>query len=92
MGSQPGRREIGHGKACLARHPSDAAFRRAVPLHAARGFEITESNGSSSIATVCAAPRWLLMDAGVPLQKPVAGIAMGLIREGERWVLSDAFS
>src|SRR5690606_37638171 len=51
--------------------------------------EITESNGSSSMATVCGTSL-ALMDAGVPLQKPVAGIAMGLIKEGERFaVLSD---
>jgi polyribonucleotide nucleotidyltransferase len=51
--------------------------------------EITESNGSSSMATVCGASL-AMMDAGVPLQKPVAGIAMGLIKEGDRFaVLSD---
>src|SRR5690606_40015417 len=51
--------------------------------------EITESNGSSSMATVCGTSL-ALMDAGVPLQRPVAGIAMGLIKEGDRYaVLSD---
>ncbi len=88
MGS-PGRREIGHGK---------LAWRAIRPmLPAAEQFpytirvvsEITESNGSSSMATVCGASL-ALMDAGVPLAKPVAGIAMGLIKEGERFaVLSD---
>ncbi|MBT1158339.1 polyribonucleotide nucleotidyltransferase [Aminobacter anthyllidis] len=88
MGS-PGRREIGHGK---------LAWRAVRPmLPAAEQFpytlrvvsEITESNGSSSMATVCGTSL-ALMDAGVPLQKPVAGIAMGLIKEGERFaVLSD---
>ncbi|GLS31611.1 polyribonucleotide nucleotidyltransferase [Mesorhizobium albiziae] len=88
MGS-PGRREIGHGK---------LAWRAIRPmLPAAEQFpytlrvvsEITESNGSSSMATVCGTSL-ALMDAGVPLQKPVAGIAMGLIKEGERFaVLSD---
>jgi polyribonucleotide nucleotidyltransferase len=88
MGS-PGRREIGHGK---------LAWRAIRPmLPAAEQFpytlrvvsEITESNGSSSMATVCGTSL-ALMDAGVPLAKPVAGIAMGLIKEGERFaVLSD---
>ena len=88
MGS-PGRREIGHGK---------LAWRAIRPmLPAADQFpytlrvvsEITESNGSSSMATVCGTSL-ALMDAGVPLAKPVAGIAMGLIKEGERFaVLSD---
>ncbi len=88
MGS-PGRREIGHGK---------LAWRAIRPmLPAAESFpytlrvvsEITESNGSSSMATVCGTSL-ALMDAGVPLGKPVAGIAMGLIKEGERYaVLSD---
>ena len=88
MGS-PGRREIGHGK---------LAWRAIRPmLPAAEQFpytirvvsEITESNGSSSMATVCGTSL-ALMDAGVPLKKPVAGIAMGLILEGTRFaVLSD---
>ncbi|MGH6945254.1 MAG: polyribonucleotide nucleotidyltransferase, partial [Geminicoccaceae bacterium] len=79
----PGRREIGHGK---------LAWRAVRPLLPPRdGFpytirvvsEITESNGSSSMATVCGSSL-ALMDAGVPLGRPVAGIAMGLIKEGER--------
>jgi polyribonucleotide nucleotidyltransferase len=85
----PGRREIGHGK---------LAWRALRPLMPAKDefpytvrivSEITESNGSSSMATVCGSSL-SLMDAGVPLARPVAGIAMGLIKEGERFaVLSD---
>jgi polyribonucleotide nucleotidyltransferase len=85
----PRRREIGHGKlAWRAIHP-------VLPLHHEFPYtirvvsEITESNGSSSMATVCGASL-ALMDAGVPLKRPTAGIAMGLILEGERHaVLSD---
>ncbi|MGO4713701.1 polyribonucleotide nucleotidyltransferase [Bradyrhizobium sp. 2TAF24] len=88
MGS-PGRREIGHGKlAWRAIHP-------VLPLHHEFPYtlrvvsEITESNGSSSMASVCGASL-ALMDAGVPLKRPTAGIAMGLILEGSRYaVLSD---
>jgi polyribonucleotide nucleotidyltransferase len=88
MGS-PGRREIGHGKlawrAIRPMLPSTEQF----PYTLRVVSEITESNGSSSMATVCGTSL-ALMDAGVPLQKPVAGIAMGLIKEGERFaVLSD---
>ncbi|WP_340116476.1 polyribonucleotide nucleotidyltransferase [Pelagibius sp. 7325] len=85
----PGRREIGHGK---------LAWRAARPLLPAKEdfpytirvvSEITESNGSSSMATVCGASL-SMMDAGVPLKRPVAGIAMGLIKEGDDYaVLSD---
>ena len=85
----PGRREIGHGK---------LAWRAIRPLLPAKDdfpytirvvSEITESNGSSSMATVCGASL-SLMDAGVPLARPVAGIAMGLIKEDEGFaVLSD---
>ncbi len=88
MGS-PGRREIGHGK---------LAWRAVRPmLPSAEDFpytlrivsEITESNGSSSMATVCGSSL-ALMDAGVPIKAPIAGIAMGLIKEGEEFaVLSD---
>ena len=87
--SSPGRREIGHGKlAWRAIHPmlpkSDA-----FPYTLRVVSEITESNGSSSMATVCGSSL-ALMDAGVPLGAPVAGIAMGLIKEGEKFaVLSD---
>lgn len=85
MGS-PGRREIGHGKlAWRAVHPM-------LPQHHEFPYtlrvvsEITESNGSSSMATVCGSSL-ALMDAGVPLKQPVAGIAMGLILEGERYAV-----
>jgi polyribonucleotide nucleotidyltransferase len=88
MGS-PGRREIGHGKLAYR------AIRPMLPAHHEFPYtirvvsEITESNGSSSMATVCGTSL-SLMDAGVPLKAPVAGIAMGLILEGERFaVLSD---
>jgi polyribonucleotide nucleotidyltransferase len=88
MGS-PGRREVGHGKlAWRAVHPlmpSAEEFPYTVRLVS----EITESNGSSSMATVCGSSL-ALMDAGVPLKRPVAGIAMGLIKEGNGFaVLSD---
>ncbi len=88
MGS-PGRREIGHGKLAWR------AVRPILPGHDEFPYtirvvsEITESNGSSSMATVCGTSL-ALMDAGVPLKRPVAGIAMGLIKEDERFaVLSD---
>ncbi len=88
MGS-PGRREIGHGKlAWRAVHPlmpSPEEFPYTVRVVS----EITESNGSSSMATVCGTSL-ALMDAGVPIKRPVAGIAMGLIKEGNGFaVLSD---
>jgi polyribonucleotide nucleotidyltransferase len=88
MGS-PGRREIGHGKlawrAIRPMLPVAAEFPYTIRLVS----EITESNGSSSMATVCGSSL-ALMDAGVPLKRPTAGIAMGLILEGERYaVLSD---
>ncbi|MGA3342059.1 MAG: polyribonucleotide nucleotidyltransferase [Methylocella sp.] len=88
MGS-PGRREIGHGKlawrAIRPMLPAAAEFPYTVRIVS----EITESNGSSSMATVCGSSL-ALMDAGVPLKRPTAGIAMGLILEGERYaVLSD---
>jgi polyribonucleotide nucleotidyltransferase len=85
----PGRREIGHGKlawrAINPMMPSAEQFPYTIRVVS----EITESNGSSSMATVCGTSL-ALMDAGVPLQKPVAGIAMGLIKEGADFaVLSD---
>ncbi len=88
MGS-PGRREIGHGKlawrAVRPMLPTSAEFPYTIRIVS----EITESNGSSSMATVCGASL-ALMDAGVPLKRPTAGIAMGLILEGARYaVLSD---
>ena len=85
----PGRREIGHGKlAWRAIHPLMPA-KADFPYTIRVVSEITESNGSSSMATVCGASL-ALMDAGVPLARPVAGIAMGLIKEDDRYaVLSD---
>ncbi len=88
MGS-PGRREIGHGKlawrAINPIRPSVEEFPYTIRIVS----EITESNGSSSMATVCGTSL-ALMDAGVPMKRPVAGIAMGLILEGEKFaVLSD---
>jgi len=88
MGS-PGRREIGHGKlAWRAVHPLIPSAEE-FPYTLRVVAEITESNGSSSMATVCGTSL-ALMDAGVPLKRPVAGIAMGLIKEGNGFaVLSD---
>jgi polyribonucleotide nucleotidyltransferase len=88
MGS-PGRREIGHGKlAWRALHPV-LPKKEDFPYTIRIVSEITESNGSSSMATVCGSSL-SLMDAGAPLPRPVAGIAMGLIKEGDRFaVLSD---
>ena len=85
----PGRREIGHGKlAWRAVHPI-LPSKDQFPYTLRVVSEITESNGSSSMATVCGASL-SLMDAGVPLKRPVAGIAMGLIKEGDEFaVLSD---
>ncbi len=84
-----GRREIGHGRlarrgiaACL---PSIKEFPYTIRVVS----EITESNGSSSMATVCGSSL-SLMDAGVPIKAPIAGIAMGLVKEGDRFtVLTD---
>ncbi|KQN78140.1 polyribonucleotide nucleotidyltransferase [Devosia sp. Leaf64] len=88
MGS-PGRREIGHGKlAWRAINPIRPSMEE-FPYTVRVVSEITESNGSSSMATVCGTSL-ALMDAGVPMKRPVAGIAMGLILEGEKFaVLSD---
>ena len=85
----PGRREVGHGKlAWRAVHPllpTGDDFPYTVRIVS----EVTESNGSSSMATVCGTSL-ALMDAGVPIKKPVAGIAMGLIKEKNEFsVLSD---
>jgi len=85
----PGRREIGHGKlawrAIRPMLPSKEEFPYTIRVVS----EITESNGSSSMATVCGTSL-ALMDAGVPLKRPTAGIAMGLILEDKRYaVLSD---
>ena len=87
--SGPKRREIGHGR--LARRGLQAMLPDSdrFPYVIRVVSEITESNGSSSMASVCGASL-ALMDAGVPLKAPVAGIAMGLVKEGERFaVLSD---
>jgi polyribonucleotide nucleotidyltransferase len=88
MGS-PGRREVGHGKlAWRAVHPL-LPEKEKFPYTIRVVSEITESNGSSSMATVCGTSL-SLMDAGVPLKRPVAGIAMGLIKEEKGFaVLSD---
>ena len=85
----PGRREIGHGKlawrAINPLLPSKDEFPYTIRIVS----EVTESNGSSSMATVCGTSL-AMMDAGVPLARPVAGIAMGLIKEGDKFaVLSD---
>lgn len=85
----PGRREIGHGKlAWRAIHPM-LPNKEQFPYTIRVVSDIMESNGSSSMATVCGSTL-SLMDAGVPMKKPVAGIAMGLIKEGEKFaVLTD---
>ncbi|MBT8422138.1 MAG: polyribonucleotide nucleotidyltransferase [Gammaproteobacteria bacterium] len=88
MGS-PKRREIGHGK--LARRGIEAVLPSAeeFPYTIRVVSEITESNGSSSMASVCGTSL-ALMDAGVPVKSPVAGVAMGLVKNGDRYkVLTD---
>jgi polyribonucleotide nucleotidyltransferase len=85
----PGRREVGHGalaeKSLLPVLPSQAEFPYTIRVVS----DILESNGSSSQATICGATL-ALMDAGVPIKAPVAGVAMGLVMEGERYaILSD---
>ncbi|HEY3250506.1 MAG TPA: polyribonucleotide nucleotidyltransferase [Ignavibacteria bacterium] len=87
--SGPGRREIGHG------HLAERSLEQMLPVENDFPYtirivsDILESNGSSSMATVCAGTL-ALMDGGVPIKKPVAGIAMGLIKEGDQFVvLSD---
>jgi polyribonucleotide nucleotidyltransferase len=85
----PGRREVGHGR--LARRGVQAMMPKLedFPYTVRVVSEITESNGSSSMASVCSASL-ALMDAGVPIKAPVAGIAMGLVKEGEKFaVLTD---
>jgi polyribonucleotide nucleotidyltransferase len=85
----PGRREIGHGKLAWRAVRPLLPTKEAFPYTIRVVSEITESNGSSSMASVCGASL-SLMDAGVPLPRPVAGIAMGLIKEPEGFaVLSD---
>jgi len=84
-----GRREIGHGKLAWRAINSSLPKKENFPYTLRIVSEITESNGSSSMATVCGTSL-SLMDAGVPIKEPVAGIAMGLIKEGKEYsVLSD---
>ena len=84
-----GRREIGHGKLAWRAINSSLPPKETFPYTFRIVSEITESNGSSSMATVCGTSL-ALMDAGVPIKEPVAGIAMGLIKEGNDFsVLSD---
>jgi polyribonucleotide nucleotidyltransferase len=82
----PGRREIGHGalaeRALVPLVPNEETFPYTIRLVS----ETLESNGSSSMASVCASTL-ALMDAGVPIERPVAGIAMGLIKEGDDYVV-----
>jgi polyribonucleotide nucleotidyltransferase len=82
----PGRREIGHGnlaeRALLAVVPEEESFPYTIRVVS----DILESNGSSSMATVCGGCL-ALMDAGVPIKAPVAGIAMGLVKEGEQYAI-----
>lgn len=82
----PGRREIGHG--ALAERSVERVMPKVenFPYTVRIISDITESNGSSSMASVCGATL-SLMDAGVPIQQPVAGISIGLIKEGDRYVL-----
>ena len=88
MGS-PGRREIGHGKLAWRAVNPMLPTAEEFPYTTRTVSEITESNGSSSMATVCGTSL-AMMDAGVPLARPIAGIAMGLIKEGDDFaVLSD---
>ncbi|MGE3770687.1 MAG: polyribonucleotide nucleotidyltransferase [Bdellovibrionales bacterium] len=85
----PGRREIGHGKLGWRALRPLLPAKEKFPYTLRIVSEITESNGSSSMATVCGGSL-SMMDAGVPLERPVAGIAMGLIKEGDKFaVLSD---
>ncbi len=85
----PGRREIGHGalaeRAERVMLPDEEAFPYTIRIVS----DILESNGSSSMASICGGTL-ALMDAGVPIKSPVAGVAMGLVKEGDKWaVLSD---
>lgn len=87
--SSPGRREIGHGKLAWRAIRPLLPSREQFPYTIRTVSEITESNGSSSMATVCGTSL-SMMDAGIPLSRPIAGIAMGLVKEGEKFaVLSD---
>ena len=89
MVGSPKRREIGHGK--LARRALEAVLPNPTDFEYAIRVvsEITESNGSSSMATVCASSL-AMMDAGIPLKKPVAGVAMGLVKtDDQHCVITD---
>ncbi len=84
-----GRREVGHGKLAWRATRAVLPAKEEFPYTIRLVSEITESNGSSSMASVCGASL-ALMDAGVPIKRPVSGIAMGLIKEGDEFaVLSD---
>jgi len=82
----PGRREIGHGKLAHRALTFVMPTREEFPYTIRLVSDILESNGSSSMATVCGGSL-ALMDAGVPIKEPVAGIAMGLIKEGDRVII-----
>ena len=85
----PGRREVGHGKLAERALQSVLPDREEFPYTIRIVSDILESNGSSSMATVCGGSL-AMMDAGVPIKEPVAGIAMGLIKDGDRvLILSD---
>ncbi len=85
----PGRREVGHGKLAERALQATLPTREVFPYTIRLESNITESNGSSSMASVCACCL-SMMDAGVPIKRPIAGIAMGLILEGDRFqILSD---
>jgi polyribonucleotide nucleotidyltransferase len=82
----PGRREIGHGALAERSLGSVIPDEKAFPYTLRVVSDILESNGSSSMATVCGASL-ALMDAGVPLPSPVAGVAMGLVKEGDAYAI-----
>lgn len=82
----PGRREIGHGKLAWRALKSVMPTKETFPYTVRLVSDILESNGSSSMATVCGGAL-AMMDAGIPIKEPVAGIAMGLIKEGGRVVI-----
>jgi polyribonucleotide nucleotidyltransferase len=85
----PGRREVGHGRLAKRGVAAVMPTMEEFPYTIRAVSEITESNGSSSMASVCGSSL-ALMDAGVPIKAPVAGIAMGLVKEGDKFaVLTD---
>jgi len=86
LAKPPGRREIGHGRLALKAISAVLPEKDVFPYTMRVVSEITESDGSSSMATVCATSL-AMMDTGIPITKPVAGIAMGLIQEGEQSVI-----